>query len=123
MIHTVYPQKGFNSLVENLKTKKGFHSLQKLNSKKENFHHCFLTQNISRATLGRNGKDNFRFSFFHFPGWTLIFGEVRRVFNTTKSMAPDAAHRTKYSEVYRLQNTNQITGSNILNKITIAYYD
>lgn len=47
--------------------------------------------------MGKNGKDNFRFSFFHFPGWTL--GELRRAANTTKTMAQEAADRAKYPGV------------------------
>lgn len=63
--------------------------------------------------MGRNGKDNFRFSFYHFPGWTLLFGKLRKVSNATKTMDQDVAIRVN-SRVNKLQNTIHITDSNIL---------
>lgn len=45
------------------------------------------------SLMGRNGKDSFRFSFFYFPGWTLLFGELRKVSKTTETMAQDVTER------------------------------
>lgn len=58
-----------------------------------------------------NRKDNFRFSFFHFPGWTPPFGELRKYLTQLRPcMAQDVADRAN-SRVNKLQNTIHITGS------------
>jgi hypothetical protein len=61
--------------------------------------------------VGGNGKDNFKFSFFYFPGWTLVLESwlrKKKYLNITKTTTQDTADRAKYSGVRKLQNTIQI---------------